>query len=695
MGDIMKKAKGTEWLFGVSKSGMQIRWRVADNIALPILRVSKKQAKADISDIPIEELKLSVRAYHVLKANKLETVKAVITFGLNNIIKFRNAGIKTVGEISDGIEPFLHMSNNPPAIDAIDKNYDGVSEVIKPEIDSLAAFEESIKSNSDKTVLNTPIEELNLSVRALNALNSAGLKTVKDIVDFGLSLLKKRKNVGRKTITNIKEAILAIHKLQKLPIEETSFVGIIDDFLTFITPKYLPIIQLRYGYDDGKSRTLEEIGNKIGVTRERVRQIVVKENRRIKYHKGKKAQILIENIERVLHQYNGIVSIKDIASDAYFALGSRNQIIFLTFFLEDAYKDRYKIIDKKFLTYLNDNEIEMLHSKIREAALKCQFPIDEKDFYENILSLVGSISEYYLSYHLLYRERIEISKGKIISPGRLSIPDRIKIVVKDIDRPLHFSEIAKLYRNHFGEAKIRTKDLKRAIHARISDSNEFIIVGTGTFILRSQFKVPNNIEEIVKVSKEILQSLKNISDTKYLINELKRKNIDVGGLNEYSLKPILVEHPEFVSYKKFEIGLKDYEYERKSLTDLIYELLVSAKKPLHAKEVWKIISKKRGFPRYSIEQKLCDEPYFIKVAPATYTVKENIDKYEEKQEIITNFAKEWICLKRNAISTFLVSEVLKEAEEIKDLSIGLVEHILATSPEFIRLPNGFYDLATK
>jgi len=35
---------------------------------------------------------------------------------------------------------------------------------------------------------------------------------------------------------------------------------------------------------------------------------------------------------------------------------------------------------------------------------------------------------------------------------------------------------------------------------------------------------------------------------------------------------------------------------------------------------------------------------------------------------------------------------LKEAEEVKDLPLGLVENVLATSPEFIRLPNGFYDL---
>jgi len=103
--------------------------------------------------------------------------------------------------------------------------------------------------------------------------------------------------------------------------------------------------------------------------------------------------------------------------------------------------------------------------------------------------------------------------------------------------------------------------------------------------------------------------------------------------------------------------------------------------------------KQRGFPRYAIDQRLADESRFIRVAPATYTVAKNIPRYEEKQKIIIDFAKEWITLKKNAISAFLISEVLKETSEIKDLPLGLVEHVLATSPEFVKLPNGFYDLS--
>ena len=43
--------------------------------------------------------------------------------------------------------------------------------------------------------------------------------------------------------------------------------------LTGLPPRELRILQLRYGLLDGQAYTLEEVGHKMGVTRERVRQI--------------------------------------------------------------------------------------------------------------------------------------------------------------------------------------------------------------------------------------------------------------------------------------------------------------------------------------------------------------------------------------------------------------------------------------
>lgn len=545
--------------------------------------------------------------------------------------------------------------------------------------------------------LNISIEELNLPIRAYNGLVSAGLKTVADILDYGLHKLEKKRNIGEKSIDIIKNTILEIQNSQTNATSEISFKDAINIIFSSVTPKYLPMMEKRFGYD-GKCKTLEAIGKEIGITRERVRQIIEKEIRRIRHPKRKDAvQTLIENIERLLFRYKGILSINDIAKDVFFDNGTHKQVRFLISLFSELYEERYRIVDKYFLTSLSDNEINTFQFNIREAALQCKFPIDEKTLMENIQSLVGFVSKDYLSYHLLYRERLEISKGQVLSLGRLSIPQRVKLVIKDIDKPMHFSEIAKLYKTHFSDSTAKTSTLEHAIHTRISNSNDFIIVNPGTFMLRSKFIIPDNIKQIVKTSRDILHSMKNISDTKFILNELKKRDIDVGSLNAYSLKSVLLEYSGFISYRKFEVGIEDLadQYERKPLADLIYEILQSASKPMHVKNIWKEIQKQRGFPEYSIDQCLNKNAMFIKVATATYTVKEKIPMFEEKRKIIISFAKEWINLKKIAVSAFFISEVLREAKEIKDLFLGLVDHVLETNREFVKLPNKFYDLAEK
>ena len=47
----------------------------------------------------------------------------------------------------------------------------------------------------------------------------------------------------------------------------------LQDVLNALPPREVRILQLRYGLLDGQSYTLEEVGRKMGVTRERVRQI--------------------------------------------------------------------------------------------------------------------------------------------------------------------------------------------------------------------------------------------------------------------------------------------------------------------------------------------------------------------------------------------------------------------------------------
>ena len=55
------------------------------------------------------------------------------------------------------------------------------------------------------------------------------------------------------------------------------------DVLSSLTPREEKVLRLRFGIDDGRQRTLEEIGKEFNVTRERIRQIEAKALRKLRH----------------------------------------------------------------------------------------------------------------------------------------------------------------------------------------------------------------------------------------------------------------------------------------------------------------------------------------------------------------------------------------------------------------------------
>jgi RNA polymerase primary sigma factor len=70
------------------------------------------------------------------------------------------------------------------------------------------------------------------------------------------------------------------------PAEAASFMLLKEqllDVLKTLTPREEKVLRLRFGLEDGRTRTLEEVGKEFNVTRERIRQIEAKALRKLRH----------------------------------------------------------------------------------------------------------------------------------------------------------------------------------------------------------------------------------------------------------------------------------------------------------------------------------------------------------------------------------------------------------------------------
>ena len=93
----------------------------------------------------------------------------------------------------------------------------------------------------------------------------------------------KRRSARKRTATSATLSRMTTHRPRQMPLPHTLLRETLGDVLDSLTPREEKVLRLRFGLEDGRSRTLEEVGKEFNVTRERIRQIEAKALRKLRH----------------------------------------------------------------------------------------------------------------------------------------------------------------------------------------------------------------------------------------------------------------------------------------------------------------------------------------------------------------------------------------------------------------------------
>lgn len=344
---------------------------------------------------------------------------------------------------------------------------------------------------------------------------------------------------------------------------KTIFLELADKLLADFPVRSREIIKKRFGFLDGKEQTLERIGRDYGVTRERVRQIISDVLKKIFKNREdanfKKAE---EKIILAIDGKSGIIEEKEILKELASGQSSEARaVVFFAFCSEKIIVSEVDGLLKKSWALSKGliDEVRGVEALARLVLEKEKRLLLDKELTEKILATKPNESQgkrpnlseksilRYLSLLVGVKknkfDKWGLAGWKEISPK--GTRERIYLVLKEKNRPLHFTGIASL----IDEYKLgKRKAHPQTVHNELIKDERFVLIGRGMYALREwgykEGTVRDILEDILKKSskalsrEEIIREVSRVRKVKEatIVINLNNKKSFVKAGNQYFLK---------------------------------------------------------------------------------------------------------------------------------------------------------------
>ena len=315
------------------------------------------------------------------------------------------------------------------------------------------------------------------------------------------------------------------------------------------------IISRRFGLN-GRKETLEQIGEMLSITRERVRQLekAILIRLQISAEEGQIPELMAAEklLVRNLSEMGRVAILADLADKIYgrkTTASERTGLYFLATFSKNLTiieeNDRYNPAigiaeygDSRKIRERVDEIVKIIKENKQPMTIE---ELDAKLDYEHpdYIKATASVSKLIATLNNLYG----LAKWPSVNPK--NIRDKIFVILESEKQPMHFSEIAKRIK----ESNFKRKNVTvQAIHNELIKDPRFILIGRGIYALSSWGYKKGTIADIItsiltkseepltreEIVKRVLK-VRKVKETTILLNLQNKKLYKKVDKNLYTL----------------------------------------------------------------------------------------------------------------------------------------------------------------
>lgn len=312
--------------------------------------------------------------------------------------------------------------------------------------------------------------------------------------------------------------------------EVESFSNKLSEFLLLLTQKERVVIERRFNLDDKERSTLEEIGQKFSVTRERVRQIEKNALSKLRRNLENSSLFDISNLAyKILLEAGGVITegllISKILSELHTVNSELIQLVL-------SIDKRLKRIPNKvafhpyvLLDEYNHIQMEEICNLVVKQLQKSKNCLKISEIFELIsaksgkigLNTFASLVQIDKNIKLVNNDFIGLFAWRDINPRTLR--DKIYFVLRENRKAMHFVEISnKIIENNFDKKKINLQ----AVHNELIRHDDFILVGRGIYGLSEWGFKKGTVADVIE---SLLKSNNSMSQEKIIDEVLKQRQV--------------------------------------------------------------------------------------------------------------------------------------------------------------------------